>query len=418
MFRNARYRVLLVAFGGALALAACGGSGADTSASPTVAEQPPTETPDATASVAPTPEPAPTQEPVQEKGGDSSEGALVYDFSAVSPVVDTFVTENELNGAGLIVVQREDGVVYEDYWGEFDKDRISLVASSSKMITAGVLLRLDDSGLLDLDAPIADVVEWGTGNPDITVAQLLSNSSGLVGLFPNPTYAPYFCQYLANGTMQECAEAIFTTPDDDAEVIEPDAEFRYGGAQWQVAGAVAEVASGKSWAELINETYVQPCGLTALAYNNHFVQLPNSGFSYPVAFEADPSTLAPTENPNMEAGAYITTGDYGALLLMHLRGGKCGENQVLSADAVDRLHSDRILDEYGGNADGSDFGYGMGWWVDRTTGRLSDGGAYGSVPWLDLEDGYGAYLVIESDGQTGSELAEELFDLVEAAIAG
>ncbi len=404
--------------GGALALAACGGSGGDTSASPTAAEEIPTETPEALATVPPTPEPAPIAELADEQGEDPPAGAFVYDFSAVSPVVETFVTENDLNGAGLIVVQRDDGVVYEDYWGEFDEDRISLVASSSKMITAGVLLRLDDAGLVDIDAPIADVVDWGSGNPEVTIAQLLSNSSGLVGLFPNPTYAPYFCQYMATGTMQECAESIFSTADDDADVISPDAEFRYGGAQWQVAGAVAEVASGKSWAELIDETYVQPCGLDALAYNNPFVQLPGASTSYPTAFEADPSTLNATENPNMEGGAYITTGDYGALLLMHLRGGACGDNQVLSPEAVDRMHRDRVLEAYNGDAYDPESGYGMGWWVDRSTGRISDGGAYGSVPWLDLDGGYGAYLVVESDGQTGNELADQLYDLVEAAITG
>jgi hypothetical protein len=57
----------------------------------------------------------------------------------------------------------------------------------------------------------------------------------------------------------------------------------------------------------------------------------------------------------------------------------------------------------------------MGWWVDRVTGRISDAGASGSVPWLDLDDGYGAFLVIEADAATGGELAAQLYDIVEAA---
>lgn len=236
------------------------------------------------------------------------------------------------------------------------------------------------------------------------------------------------CQFVATGTLQDCAESIFTSPDDDAEVVPPDTEFRYGGGQWQVAGAVAEAASGNSWAELVDEIYVQPCGLEALGYNNHFIQFTAAPFEYPEAFGGDPSTLQPTENPNMEAGVYITAGDYGELLLMHLRGGVCGENQVLSQEALDRMHSDRILDVYGGDAivgersDGEvgqgQQGYGMGWWVDRGTGMISDGGAYGSVPWLDLGDGYGAYLVIEADSLTGQSLAGELKPIVEQAVIG
>ena len=363
----------------------------------------------APATVAPT-TPAtstPTTTPVTASG---------YDFSAVAPIVQAFVDEHGLEGAGLVVVDRDDGIVHEDYWGEFGPDRISLVASSSKMITAGVLLRLQDDGLLDIDAPVAAVAPWGAGNPAVTPAQLVSNSSGLVGLFPDPGYTPYVCQFLPAGSLQDCARAIFTTPADDADIVAPDTQFRYGGAQWQVAGAVAEVASGKSWAQLIDEIYVQPCGLRTLAYNNHFTQFGPAAFDYPTAFAGDPSTLQPTSNPNMEGGAYVTPGDYAALLLMHLRGGRCGDEQVLSPAAVDRLHADRIGAEYDGNAGGG-AGYGMGWWVDRASGRISDPGAYGSVPWLDLDDGYGAYLVIEADTATGALLAAQLYDVIDAAVA-
>ncbi len=83
----------------------------------------------------------------------------VYDFAEASAVVDAYVTEQGLNGVGLIVVERDDGVVHEEYWGEFDADRISLIASSGKVITASVLMSLDDQGILDVDAPVADVVE-------------------------------------------------------------------------------------------------------------------------------------------------------------------------------------------------------------------------------------------------------------------
>jgi CubicO group peptidase (beta-lactamase class C family) len=347
--------------------------------------------------------------------GPATTPARDYDFAAIAPIVEAFVAERELDGAGLVVVQRDDGVVYEGYWGEFDADRISLVASSSKMITAGVLLHLADDGLLDIDAPIADAVEWGSGNPDVTVAQLLSNSSGLVGLLPDPTYRPYLCQFHLDGTLEDCAEQIFTSTEDDGDIVPPDTEYRYGGAQWQVAGGVAEAVSGKPWAQLVDEIYVQPCGLEALGYNNHFTQLGTQGFEYPTEFDSDPSKLDATDNPNLEGGAYITTGDYAELLLMHLRDGRCGDAQVLSPAALDRMHTDRIGPEYGGTTQ-TGGGYGMGWWVDRETGRLSDPGAYGSIPWLDLDGGYGAYLVIEADTVTGFELVEQIAELVDAAV--
>jgi CubicO group peptidase (beta-lactamase class C family) len=117
----------------------------------------------------------------------------------------------------------------------------------------------------------------------------------------------------------------------------------------------------------------------------------------------------------MEGGAYVTAPDYARLLLMHLRDGRCDDERVVSADAIERMHADRIGDAYGGSV--GSLGYGMGWWVDRTTGRLVDPGAYGAYPWLDLDDGHGAYLVVEADNRTGTDLAELLFAPVADAIA-
>lgn len=339
-----------------------------------------------------------------------------YDFSAVDPVVEAFIAEHDLNGAGLVVVDEEDGIVGEQYFGEFDADRVSLVASASKTVTAGVLLRLADQGELDLDQPIAEYVDWAAGqNPDVTVAQLLSGSSGFVGLLPTPAYGPYVCQFLPAVEIEECATTAWTTPADDADVVPPDTEWRYGGVQWQIAGAVAETVSGKPWSELLEETYVEPCGVGSMAYNNHWTQIGEGLGGYPVEFDGDPGVLSPTDNPSMEGGLYIDPVDYAELLLMQLRDGRCGNTQVLEPESVERMHTDRI-EAYGGTTlTGS--GYGLGWWVDRDdSGRINDPGAYGAVPWLDLDGRFGAFLVIEADARLGTQLAAQLYDPVEDAV--
>ncbi len=340
-----------------------------------------------------------------------------YDFDEVSELMGDFVESRGLAGAGLVVVERDDGIVHEGYWGEFDANRTSLIASASKMISAGVLLRLHDEGALDIDAPVADVVEWGGGNPDIIPAQLLSNSSGLVGIYPNPVYLPYICQYLPEGSPQDCASTVFSTADDDADVIPPDTEFRYGGAQWQVAGAVAEAASGQSWAELIGETYVEPCGLDpdSLGYSNYISQMGN-GIDYPSEYGGDPSTLPATSNPNVEAGAYATPDVFTELLLMYLHGGECGDGQqVLSQEAIDRMVADRVDEVYAGSA-GAGRGYGLGWWINRQDGSAYSVGAYGALPTLHLDNGYGYYLVLEANDATLQAIAPSLDAAIEVAV--
>ncbi|MEM8924267.1 MAG: serine hydrolase [Actinomycetota bacterium] len=339
-------------------------------------------------------------------------------FDRITATVEAFVEDEQLEGAGLLIVDVDDGVVYEEYFGAFGPDRISLIASASKMISAGVLLKLQQDGLLDLDAPVEDQVGWAVGNPDITPAQLVSNSAGLVGLRPDPLYAPYLCQWAAATTLQQCGETVFTTTADDDDQIPPDTGFRYGGAQWQIAGAVAESVSGKSWAELIDEIYVEPCGVESLGYINLGAVLTASTSGYPTVFGGEPDSVEPSDNPNIEGGAYITAPDYATLLLMHLRDGTCGDEEIFSRQSLDTMYADRIDEVYDGDAWGGDFGYGMGWWIDRTTGRIADPGAWGASPWLDLDDGYGAYLIIEDSSDNGEQLSEQLTDLVHAAVVG
>jgi CubicO group peptidase (beta-lactamase class C family) len=341
----------------------------------------------------------------------------VFDFSAVDPLIADFVERSRLNGAALVVVHRDFALVDERFWGVFDADRVSMIASSSKMVAASVLLALDDAGQLDIDAPIADVLPYAADHPDITTAQLLSNSSGLPGLMATSRYADYLCVGSHEGSLQECATAILTTPDDDSDVVQPDTRFDYGGVQWQVAGAVAEAASGMSWAELVDQLIVQPCGLTNFAFNNPFSQIETAGFSHPPGFDNNPEVLVATANPNIEGGAYSTTTDYAALMLMHLRGGVCGDTQVLSQEALDVMHGDRIASAYDGHAGSHVMGYGMGWWVDRMTGTISDPGAFGSVPILDLDDGYGMLLMTESNSGLATSFAEKLRPLVDDAVA-
>src|SRR5690606_26980486 len=119
------------------------------------------------------------------------------DFALFDAVVADAVHDLGLEGAAAVVVHRDSGIAHVQGYGAFDEERVFLIASASKPLSAGVLLRLADQGLLDLDAPIGSYVgdAWGADKAALTVAQLISNSSGLPGLLDHPGYPPYRCQY-------------------------------------------------------------------------------------------------------------------------------------------------------------------------------------------------------------------------------
>ncbi len=334
---------------------------------------------------------------------DDSTGGAALDFSGFDAAVEAYLQQAGLEGATAAVVHRDLGVVHTAAYGTFELDRVILLASASKTLSVGVLIRLHDQGLLDLDDPLSSYVSGWMGSRDFSLAQMLSNSSGMVGLLDDPTYAPYLCQYLTPGTLSDCAAQIYGA-DDAADIVPPDTQFRYGGGQWQLAGGVAELVTGKTWTQLVQETYVDTCGTTSLGYGNQFQQAVLEGgmegaFSYPPFFEGDPANLMPSDNPNVEGGGYTNVLDYAELLGMQLREGECSNGtRVLSAEGVARMQQDRILDAYGGSTGvgGGLDGYGLGWWVDREhPGVVADPGAYGAVPWLDHARGYAAVILLE-----------------------
>lgn len=358
---------------------------------------------------------------VASRAGDAAP-APDLDFSAWDAAVEAFLADNDLSGASAVVVHRDYGIVHLQGYGDFDPDRIYLIASSSKIVSVGILMRLTDQGLLDIDAPISDFVDWSSDKGDLTVAELVSNSSGLPSLTDNPTYGPYLCQYVDTGTLTDCAHTIFTA-DDAADRIPPDTEFHYGGGPWQLAGGIAEVVSGKTWDELVQEAYVEPCGAGTLGYTNQFARAAAEGgngvasaLSYPGFFQGDPANAPETDNPSIEGGAYVDAEDYGKILLMHLREGRCGDARVLEAESVARMQQDRIQKAYNGTTSNANLqGYGLGWWVDRDNeGVVADPGAYGAIPWLDVARGYGAFVLLEANAGFGGNLFVETKPLLDA----
>src|SRR5262245_27360400 len=87
--------------------------------------------------------------------GNSSAGFCArVDLRAFDDAVTTFVNANGLGGASAVVVHADCGILHTQGYGSYAADRVYLVGSSSKVVTTGVLMRLADRGLIDIDAPI------------------------------------------------------------------------------------------------------------------------------------------------------------------------------------------------------------------------------------------------------------------------
>ena len=339
---------------------------------------------------------------------ESNPHSAKYDFSAVDSAAESFIAgSTAIRGLTLAVVREDEGQIYEKGYGEFDRDRIILVASSGKVLAAGVILALVDDGLLELDRPVAEYLDWGDHHPGVTIENLLSMMSGIRG-WPALNHA---CVHDPTTTVQECGRTVFQ---DESESVPAGEEYRYSGSAWQLAGAVAEVASGKSWGTLVDEKLIQRCGLPNTGFRSTDSQLP-----YPPAFDGDPDNLPPSDNPEIGGGAYITVNDYSKVLLMHLHEGHCGNERVLSPEMVERMQED--LTPEGVSFPDWTFtpaaGYGMGWFrYEDDPELLIDPGAWGAKAILHPEEGWAAILLLENSFTVGNIMLVEIAPLIREAI--
>ncbi|MCR9104531.1 MAG: beta-lactamase family protein [Gammaproteobacteria bacterium] len=356
---------------------------------------------------------------------DSNNGGLapfpvIPDFSAADASLEAFVAQQPaFSGASLIIVDKRAGVVHRRLVGDHTDDTVILLASTSKVPAASLLMALaedDDNVDFEIDRVIDDYLPYTGVWPGRTTEQLLSNTSGIPGLGQISGYGDHLCQYVPVGQLQDCGQIIYQTPLPDLVSTPPGTNFDYGGSQWQLAGTVAEIVGGGTWNQLFDQYIGQPCGLEVFAFGNNLATS--------AEWTGDPSALVGLENPNIEGGAMSNIDDYARILDLHLNDGLCGENRVLSPEAVAFMRIDRATPT--GSVDEGGSGYGMGWWIPPPAAGATeaslfiDPGAFGAVAWIDTERGYGALLAVQSptlaEGSIGSGYASsQLIPLVTEA---
>lgn len=307
-----------------------------------------------------------------------------YDFSVVNAAFQQFLDDSAVfDGISVTLVETEEGTVHEAAFGDHDLDIVVMLASTSKVPTVTLLMALSDDEALDYDVetPIGNYLPWDGLYGDRTTVDLVSNTSGIIGLAGLGTYGAALCQFQFSFILENCAEILYTT---EATGTRPAGSiFSYGGTQWQLSGAVAQQVSNSNWAQLFDEYIGQPCELEVFKYGNPWLNLGS--------FDGSPDSLIGLTNPHMEGGAISNMRDYAKLLLLHLRGGRCGDTQVLSEESVAFMQVNRSGDI------GPD--YGMGWWINYGEAGESniyyDPGAFGAISWLDMDRGIGGYVAID-----------------------
>ncbi|MBU7034833.1 MAG: beta-lactamase family protein [Theionarchaea archaeon] len=312
------------------------------------------------------------------------EFASEYNFT----LLDTYLARKAPEHHGMAIILVKDGnIIYDKGFAGVTGDTVMPIASASKWLSGGVIMALVDEGVLSLDDRASDYLPRYTGNHgEMTVRQLFSHTSGLPG-HNSSTGIPGSDDILSNRsiTLAESVDLI-------AEVelmADPGTQFYYGGLSMQVAGRIAEVASGKDWLDLFEERIAHPLGLRETDFNG----------------------LGATRNPRIAGSIQTSAHQYARFLQMLLAEGRYNGHQVLSSEAVhemlkDQTHGVPIIyspwQQYEHPLPvAQEVRYGIGCWrevIDETGAikEASSQGAFGFSPWIDVDRNLAGVLAVKS----------------------
>ncbi|HZJ54252.1 MAG TPA: serine hydrolase [Myxococcaceae bacterium] len=189
-------------------------------------------------------------------------------------------------GGGVLRVEQDDAVIFERAYGGYSTADAVPIGSATKLLSTLVILTLVRDGMLGLDAPAGALLpSWPKDKAGISLRMLLAQTSGMP--------ARSDCLEARGTTLAACTQEIARTPLRSP----PGKAFIDGGSGFQVAGRMAELASGQPWALLVQTRLMDPLGFRSTGFGR-------------------------TDNPRIAGGAQANAAEYARALRQLLPGAR------------------------------------------------------------------------------------------------
>ena len=156
--------------------------------------------------------------------------------------LDQLVKQNQkLLGGDVVAMVWTDTLVYKTELGEFDSKTVAPIASSSKWLTAALILKMVDQGKISLDDKVSQYIPiYETyGKSYITIRHCLSHFTGIEaekgigGILSRKKFASL-----------EDEVASFAKKEIQSN---PGTEFRYSNMGLNIAGRILEIVTKKKF---------------------------------------------------------------------------------------------------------------------------------------------------------------------------
>ncbi len=304
-------------------------------------------------------------------------------------------------------------------------DRFHL-GSDTKAMTATLLAVLIEEGKLKWEATIGDIFTGWVDNidpawKDVTLEQLLTHRAGAPANLDADGLWGRLWERKGTPAQQrlQLVRGVLKHP----PVVPAGTTYLYSNAGYAMAGAMAEVITGRSWEELLTEKVFQPLGITTAGFGAPG----RPGLrDQPLGHDAkgQPVTVGPkADNPPAIGPAgtvHLSVGDWAKFVALHLRGDPSNphrETRLLKAESFARLHQP---------APGPGEQYAGGWLVTRrewakgssphATGlALNHAGSntmWFCVTWLAPERDFAVLLACNRGGEVAAKACDQVAEML------
>ncbi|MGW3563826.1 serine hydrolase domain-containing protein [Streptomyces sp. NPDC000941] len=350
--------------------------------------------------------------------------ATAFDTTRWQARLDELRAAYHVPGATLAVLA--DGEIHELASGVLHRgtgvtattDSVFQLGSIAKVYTATLVMRLVESGELDLDAPVVNVLpEFAVADPEatraITIRRLLSHTSGLTCDFTEDT-----------GRGDDCLARYVEAAKGVALDCPPGTAVSYSSVGYNVLGRIVEVLTGQTWDAALKDRLLAPLGL------EQTMTLPEEVLRFRAAMGhlgepgRDPEPAPAWDLMPRSAGPYgrvcATASDVVRLARMHLDGGVAQDGtRVLAPESVAAMQRREVdvPDKWTVSADG----WGLGWtlydWFG-TPGYGHDGASIGQYAYLRVVPEAGVAIALLTNGGGARRLYADLLQELLGELAG
>jgi CubicO group peptidase (beta-lactamase class C family) len=308
-----------------------------------------------------------------------------YDFSSLDKKITGWVDSGYYEGASVIIIKNKQ-VIHQKYFGTYAPGSVAYIASAGKWLAAATIAAVVDEGKLSWDDKVSKwLPEFKDAKGNATLRQLLSHTAGF------PDYQPRGNHLDNYQTLRESVEHIVDLPADTL----PGAKFKYGGLAMQVAGRMAELATGKNWELIFQEKIARPLQMKL----THFT----------------PVSEVDGQSPMLGGGARAGLQDYANFLNMISHDGVFEGKRILSEKSIHEMQANQVGEakvspgefvEKVRATSRRDI-YGLGEWREEVDAKgnpvlISSPSWAGAYPWIDKKyHVYGFFLARVAEMKNG-----------------